>query len=187
MLAELRIKPDPDVGGDEAGWHANLLAVENDRCMLFTHDETLFSFLLCGLTRPDFEHVPEVFGQGLFKALLHSGFSQGEVEYMLENTRQIRFSKTNNRRVLGSMNEMAHMLELTISSNGGLAAAAAFAARKYRIDGWIAAEIISGVISAQPAPPRQDPALMPISQPHRRGSGRPAGDVSAQAYAMTPP
>ena len=29
LLAERRIKPDPAVGADESGWHANLLHIEH--------------------------------------------------------------------------------------------------------------------------------------------------------------
>ncbi|MEA3277244.1 MAG: hypothetical protein U9Q81_18550 [Pseudomonadota bacterium] len=123
LLAELRVKSGQDTDATETGWHANLLRIDRYRCVLFTHDQTLFSFFVCRPTRLDFEHFPAVFGQGLFKALLRAGFSQGQVEYMLEATREIRFAKTNNRRVLGSMNNMAEMLEWTISSRGGLAAA----------------------------------------------------------------
>lgn len=122
LLAELRIKRGQVAETDETGWHANLLRIERRKCVLFTHDETLFSFLLCGLTRPDFEHFHHVFGQGLFKAMLGSGFDTDQIEPMLETTLEIRFAKTNNRRVLGSMNDMAQMLEWTISSRGGLAA-----------------------------------------------------------------
>jgi hypothetical protein len=122
LLAELRTKPDPEVA-DDPGWHANLLPIKRYRCVLFTHDETLFSFFVCRPERLDAEHFPELFGQGLFKALLRSGFSQGQVEYMLDTTREIRFAKTNNRRVLGTMNDMACTLEWTITDRGGLAAA----------------------------------------------------------------
>ncbi len=122
LLAELRVKRDPRVAEDDIGWHANLLLIERYRCVLFTHDETLFSFFVCSPRRPNLEFFPEVFGQGLFKALLRSGFSQGQVETMLDTTREIRYAKTSNRRVLGSMNEMKRMLESTIASRGGLTA-----------------------------------------------------------------
>lgn len=122
LMQELRVKPDAETAGDpEPGWHANLLPVERYRCMLFTHDETLFSFFVCGPKRPCLEYFPEVFGQGLFKALLRFGFSQGQVEQMLDQVREIGFSKTNNRRVLGSMIDMKRIIEISIANDGGLA------------------------------------------------------------------
>jgi len=123
LLVELRIKLVPETDAHEAGWHANLLRIERRKCVLFAHDETLFSFLLRGLTRPDFEHCAHLFGQGLFKAMLRSGFDTDQIEPMLETTLEIRFAKTNNRSVLGSINDMAQMLEWTINSRGSLAAA----------------------------------------------------------------
>jgi hypothetical protein len=107
--------------GPEAGWHGNLLLIQDYRCVLFTHNETLFSFFVCRPGRLDAEDLPELFGQGLFKAMLRSGFSQGQVEHMLDTTRDLRFARTNDRRVLGTMSDMAHMLEWTIADNGGLA------------------------------------------------------------------
>ena len=107
--------------GSEAGWHANLLALQDYRCVLFTHDETLFSFFACRPDRLTAEHFPELFGQGLFKAMLRSGFSQGQVEHMLDTARDLRFARTNNRRVLGTMNDMAGMVQWTIADSGGLA------------------------------------------------------------------
>ena len=107
--------------GLEPGWHANLLLIQDYRCVLFTHDQTLFSFIVCRPGRLDAEHLPELFGQGLFKAMLRSGFSQRQVEHMLDAARDLRFARTNNRRVLGTMSDMAHTLGWTISDSGGLA------------------------------------------------------------------
>jgi len=46
----------------EAGWHANLLLIQDYRCALFTHDETLVSFIVCRQGRLDPEYFPELFG-----------------------------------------------------------------------------------------------------------------------------
>ncbi len=123
LLTELRVKPDLSIDTEETGWHANLVRFERRKCVLFTHDETLFSFFEAGLKRPDFDQFSDVFGQRLFKALLNEGFSQRQIECMLDTTRQVHFAKTRSRSVLGSMNDMARMLEIGIYSDGGLAAA----------------------------------------------------------------
>ena len=120
LFSELRIKPDPDATTKEPGWHANLLFVDHKKCILFTHDQTLFSFFRCGLTQAEFAHLPEVFDQDLFKTLIQFGFEQAQIERMLDQTREIHWAKTNNRNVLGSMNDMKHMLEWSINGAGGL-------------------------------------------------------------------
>ena len=109
---------DPSAEGD--GWHANLLRLERCKCVLFTHDATLYSVFVPGLKKPEFEHLDEVFGQRLFKALLWDGFPQDLIERMLDACRTVRFARSNNRRVLGSMNEMRFHIEVDVEDAGGL-------------------------------------------------------------------
>lgn len=110
---------DPSAAGE--GWHANLFRIERRKCVLFTHDATLYSVFVPGLTRPDFEHLDEVFGQRLFKALLWDEFPQAQIEKMLDACRMIRFARSNNRSVLGSMNDIRFQIEVYAAHDGGLA------------------------------------------------------------------
>lgn len=102
------------------GWHANLLRFERRKCVLFTHDTTLYAVFVPGLKRPEFEHLDEVFGQRLFKALLWDKFPQELIEMMLDACRTVRFTRSNNRSVLGSMNEMRFHVEVDVEDAGGL-------------------------------------------------------------------
>ena len=105
----------------EAGsWHANLLRIDRRKCVLFTHDMTLFSVFVAGLKRPDFDRIDQVFGQALFKTMLLFDFEQAEIERMLDWSRHNTYSKTNSRSVLGSMNDMAFHIEHHIAADGGL-------------------------------------------------------------------
>ena len=83
-------------------------------------DPVLVRLLRPDPTRPDFADFPEVFGLGLFNALLEFDFDQAAIEQMLDQTRELRYAKTSNRRVIGSMNNMQQMLEWFISDAGGL-------------------------------------------------------------------
>lgn len=103
-------------------WHANLLLIERRKCVLFTHDMSLFSVFVAGLTRDDFAHMDEVFGQALFRTLRLCEFGQSEIERMLDWSRHNVYGKSNNRSVLGSMNDLAFQIEHRIGSDGGLAA-----------------------------------------------------------------
>jgi len=102
-------------------WHANLLRIDRRKCLLFTHDTTLFSLFVPSVTKPDFKYFPDLFGQALFKAMIQIDFSQAQIESMLDRCRDIQVESTNNRSVLGSMNDMKQMIDLTVSSQGGLA------------------------------------------------------------------
>ena len=122
LLKELRIKPqEPEVISEVGSWHANLLLIERRKCVLFTHDMTLFSLFVAGLKRPDFEHIDHIFGQTLFKTMLLFDFEQTEVEKMLDWSQHNSYAKTSNRSVLGSMNDMVFQIEHRIAMEGGLA------------------------------------------------------------------
>ena len=123
LLNELKIKlsKEIDYHGELGSWHANLFRIDRRKCALFTHDTTLYSFLVPGLKKPHFQNFREIFGQNLFKNLRLENFSQNQIETILNERLQISISKTNNRSVLGSMNDLAYQLRYEISSVGGLA------------------------------------------------------------------
>jgi len=122
LLKEIPREPSEEVAVLPAAcWHANLLRIDWHKCLLFTHDTTLFSLFIPGVTKPDFKHFPDMFGQALFRAMRQFDFSQAQIENMLDRSRDIRIDRTNNRSVLGSMNDMKQMIELTVFDQGGLA------------------------------------------------------------------
>lgn len=120
LLAEIPARlTDPASSGES--WHANLLRIDRRKCVLFTHDATLYSIFAPGLKMPEFEHLDEVFGQRLFKALLWDEFPQTHIERMLDACRVVRFTRSNNRSVLGSMNDIRFQIEVDVEHDGGLA------------------------------------------------------------------
>lgn len=122
LLAEIPDRLlDPSASGES--WHANLLRIGRRKCVLFTHDTTLYSVFVPGLKKAEFERLDEVFGQRLFKALLWEEFPQTQIERMLEACRVIRFTRSNNRSVLGSMNDIRFHLGWHVEDDGGLASA----------------------------------------------------------------
>ena len=119
LLAEI---PDSliDAAATGESWHANLLLMERRKCVLFTHDATLYSAFVLGLKKPDFAHLDDVFGQRLFTALRWNGFPQTQIEQMLDACRVVRFTRSDHRSVLGSMNDMRFQIEVEVHHCGGL-------------------------------------------------------------------
>ena len=119
LLAEI---PDRLIDSSASGinWHANLLRFDRRKCVLFTHDATLYSVFVPGLRKPEFEQLDEVFGQRLFKALVWDEFAQAQIERMLEACRVIRFTRSSDRSVLGSMNDIRFHLGAHVEDDGGL-------------------------------------------------------------------
>ncbi len=120
LLAEI---PDRLIDSSASGesWHANLLRIDRRKCVLFTHDKTLYSVFVPGLKKAEFERLDEIFGQHLFKVLLRDEFTQTQIERMLEACRVIRCTPSSNRSVLGSMNNMRFHLGWYVEQDGGLA------------------------------------------------------------------
>ena len=122
LLSELKRKPSEETQRtDEFGcWHANLLRIDRRKCVLFTHDKTLYTFFVPGLTKPHFQNFDEIFRQNLFKRLMSENLPQKHIEIFLDDIRKIEITKTNNRSVLGSMNDLTFQLKYQIADEGGL-------------------------------------------------------------------
>jgi len=101
-------------------WHANLLRIERKKLVLFTNDQTLYSFFVRFVKRPLLSDFIEVFRLGLFRNLMGDGFTEQQIEYALRDYRNVMISKTNSRSVLGSMNDLAFQLKCLIEAMGGL-------------------------------------------------------------------
>lgn len=112
----LNVMPPIDIGkvGDASSvwdWHANLVMVNRQKCVLFTHDKTLYGFLIMGLKKKDFAILDHFFLEGLFRRLRLDGFGQKDIEHALnEHHGKISYNKTNSRSVLGSMNDYVKIL-----------------------------------------------------------------------------
>ena len=86
-------------------WHAGYQIIERRKCVLFMHDQTLFSFAIYGVIKKDFENIERLFRENLKETLLSEEFKIDEIDKMIKATDEIEFIKTNNRSVLGSMND----------------------------------------------------------------------------------
>ena len=102
-------------------WHANLFQIEMRKCVLITNDATLFTMFIPALKKQDFESFHLVVGQHLFKNLVYENIPQRQIEAVLSDCENIKYGKTINRSVLGSMNDKKTQLEYLISAEGGLA------------------------------------------------------------------
>ena len=96
----------PNTNKDIRDWHCNIIDYGKVYAVLLTNDKTLFSFYLFGFRKNDFKDFIEIIKQEIFKMMLNMGFEQKQFEVILESMENIVFSKTDNRKVLASMNQM---------------------------------------------------------------------------------
>jgi hypothetical protein len=103
----------PNANNDIEAWHCNLFDYGTIYAILLTHDKTLFSFFIYGLEKDDFKYFTEIIQQNVFKTMLNLGFEQKKFEIILESMENMRFSKTDDKSVLASMNQlMPHIYTL---------------------------------------------------------------------------
>lgn len=113
--SKMPLEPAPGFFGP---WHANLIRIERRKCILFTNDRTLYSFLVPGFKKKDDVH--DLFLLNLNSNLAAEGFEQRNILKALDEYREIAIAPTTNRSVLGSMNDLVIQVEFYISRAGGL-------------------------------------------------------------------
>jgi N-acetylglutamate synthase-like GNAT family acetyltransferase len=122
LLAELPLPMEKAVSKSTilGDWHANLLRIERRKCVLFTNDETLFSVFIPMLRKPHFENLASVFLDNLIQTLKSEAFNEIIEQVNHDYTGNLIYSTTNNRSVLGSMNDIAHSLPFFLEREGGI-------------------------------------------------------------------
>jgi hypothetical protein len=119
LLNELGAKPTsvPDQLPSLFDWHANLLWLNGKKYVLFTNDQTLFTFLMRWKKTSRSINFLERFRLNLFRSLKNEGLAEAQVEYVLSEYTQVTITKTNSRSVLGSMSDLAFQVKSLIYIN----------------------------------------------------------------------
>ena len=125
LLKELDVPIiDPDkTPSDSQGlgnWYANLIKIDRKKCLLFTNEKTLYSFLIPHIKKATLKNIVNEFMITLNFNLQYEGFSLEVISKVMEDYEKIGFAKTASRKVLGSMNELAFQYEVLIMGKEGL-------------------------------------------------------------------
>lgn len=112
LLKELRL-PKDELGDPGEGflgsWFAHLFRLDRRKCVIFTNDRTLYSFIRYGLKRDDFDGLDEIFSTALAETLLLDGIPPETVRKIYVESHPAAFATTNSRSVLGSMNDLVRL------------------------------------------------------------------------------
>jgi hypothetical protein len=101
-------------------WHANLIYIDRRKCVVFTNDKTLFNFIATDVSRAQIRELDTLFRGLLHCVLSDEGFEPAVKEKIVAEYDAVAYAKTNNRSVLGSMNDLTFQLKFIIADNGGL-------------------------------------------------------------------
>ena len=110
--------PSPTEG--LGNWYANLLRIDRRKCLLFTNEKTLYTFLIPKILKANLKNIEQEFLINLSYNLQNEGFGLEMINRVMQEYRGIGFAKTSNRQVLGSMNEFMFQYEVLIQMEGGI-------------------------------------------------------------------
>ena len=97
-------------------WHANLILIDRRKCVLFVNDKTLFNFIIPGVKKAQLGKLDELFRSYLQCILADEGFN----DQIIQEYDTIGFANTNNKSVIGSMNDLAFNYTVSIQQDGGI-------------------------------------------------------------------
>ncbi len=101
-------------------WHANLLHIDRRKCVLFANDKTLFNFIVPDLKREHIRNLEDFFRRFLACVVGDEGMSESVQKSIAKEYQDIAYANTNNRQVLGSMNDLAFHYKHGILEEGGV-------------------------------------------------------------------
>jgi hypothetical protein len=108
--------PGPSLLGD---WYANLLVISRQKVLLFTNEPTLYSFAVLGIRKRELARLIQIFLEHLRKNLAHEEIPVHIIDRLAAECRDLAITRTDNQSVLGSMNDLAEMLEHYVFDAGG--------------------------------------------------------------------
>jgi len=101
-------------------WHANLIHIDRRKCVLFVNDKTLINFIVPDVAREQIRSLSTIFISYLESVLAEEGLGKPVIERILSEYSEVGYAKTNSKRVLGSMNDLAFHYKFLIQEEGGV-------------------------------------------------------------------
>ena len=120
MEARVASAAEPAQAARLGDWYAHLLRIDRKKCVIFTSERTLLTFLAVGLDRDAIRDYAALFQDGLRRLLESEGFAPGDVDRVLDEYQELALAPTTDRSVLGSLNDLARMAAAHIERDGGL-------------------------------------------------------------------
>jgi hypothetical protein len=90
-------------------WFANLIRIGRRKCVIFTSEQTLLTFLVVGPGRASVRDYATLFRSGLRRLLENEGFAAIDIDRVVGQYQQVNLAPTNDRSVLGSLGQIAYL------------------------------------------------------------------------------
>ena len=110
------IQPTEGLGN----WYCNIIRIDKKKCLLFTNEKTLYSFLIPKVLKANLKNIEQEFLINLSDNLQYEGFGLEVIDKVMQEYQEIGFAKTASKKVLGSMNQLAFEYEVLVEQKEGL-------------------------------------------------------------------
>jgi len=124
LLDDLALAVDPAPASGQntilGDWYANVIRIRSCKGLLFTNERTLFSFVVFDVPKARRRDLGGLFTEHLRKALVDEGVNGAGLDAVMKEVGAVRFAKTDNRSVLGSMNDLLGFYRYEIESAGSI-------------------------------------------------------------------
>ena len=107
----INIEDIPEIREGIGNWYANIFRINRRKCVLFTNEPSLYSFLVPGLKKKELTNIKYVFLTNMKLNLQAEKIEEYIINKVVLEYNEIQFSKTNSRSILGSMNDMKYQYE----------------------------------------------------------------------------
>jgi hypothetical protein len=95
-------------------WHANIFRMAKKNNLIIMNNKTRYCFILFGFKKEHFKRFNEIFINSLVENLRAEGILESLINKYVSDVDNIKFTKTFDRSVLGSMTDMVKMTEFII-------------------------------------------------------------------------
>ena len=101
-------------------WYVYLKWLQGRKCVLFTNVGTLYPFVVLDARKAQLLELPNLFREEYQRNLVHLGATKRQIARELSATEDLKIGRTQNPKILGSMNDYAFQADVCVDALGGI-------------------------------------------------------------------
>ena len=114
------IKLAPATEQSDLDWHANLFTLDRRFYVIFCEDTPRLSVLAGPVLKRDLQDLPKLLRNNLSRTLKSEAFSESSIEFAVSRLSDMCIAKTDNRSVIGTINDNIWHTQIHAYHAGGV-------------------------------------------------------------------